>query len=257
MKTVLLSLLKNLDSCTPEILEYIDNNYDSYIDELEAAYDILDGVLDDAIDAIETHKSYTQALANHVLTFDKETQTFIFDDHKYPAYWYRPGMETNLINENLELYREILHENPNAKYPLLEAYYPLKEWERELRWFLPEQNPPGILAKMEKDLESREGEDGETIYAVLSSGGSIRTLFNEYPRKLKKIVKVVEKHEENGLDIAILILKTRSNRQCTVEVSFTKDGSFRGMTALGRNGFPMFVEDDLKQIWQEVFNNEE
>ena len=253
MKESILKLLRSLPESTPESTQYISENFEDFEYELESIYARLLDVVEEAQDVVTAQEQYRKDLEKHSISLDKDNRIMFFDGQQYPAYWYKKGMSQEEIDEKLDMYKEILHDNPKARYPLLEIHHSLKDWKDEIQFHLRGTENERLLEKMEKDLESREGEDAQKLYDLLYSDCSFYELFDKYPRKLKKIVKVISTGEENGLKIATLVLKTTDGKQCTVEVEFTPNGTFRGMKAIGRNGFPLFVEDDYSQIWQEVF----
>lgn len=238
---------------TEETMNYLEQHFDEYFDD-----EFFDELrrhsvwsIDDAIQYAANELEFIKEHSQDTVTLDKKKKTMSFNGHEVPAYWYEKDMPQEEIDEQLFEYRKMwLYAGlPKYKYPLLEGWQPLKEWEKEY--------PQEFLQRMEKDLENPNTEDGMTLQVLRGRGLDPHQVIYDYPNKLKKILKIENKDvDKDGFQSADVTVRIYDGSQCKIHIHASKDGSFRGISAIGRKGFPMFTDRDHRIIEREVFGRE-
>ena len=241
------------DGDISEVKQYLNANFDNYFDEdffceLENK---VSWMIHDAIQRAEDDLDFQKEHVTDVVRLDKDSSKMYFNDNGVPAYWYNKKMSESEIKDQLNEFRQMWFSDglPDYTYPMLEHWHSLKEWQKEFR----EEE----LARMERDLECQDNESAKILASLYECRIDVWQVRYEYPNKIKRILKVENKYtDKEGTSYADVTLKLYNNSQCKVRVYATKGGGFRGMTSLGRNGFPMMTDADNKRIEREVFGKE-
>lgn len=242
------TLIQKYAPDTPaEIIAYIDTNLNECFPEtlLEELDDLIGARIRNAVQEAADTYAYLNAHRNDLVSLDKETKEMKFNDCHVPAYWYRKKMSEKKINKRLDEFRHIWMElgfSEQIRYPMLESYYSLTQWIAEFG------NQQEFFNKAEKDLECMDTEEAQELYTALNRCSSLSQIRNHYPYRIKKIIRIENYMDDGHLRQADITIRLNDNRQCSIRAYATKDNGFRGMSALGRKGFPMMSERDEKMI---------
>lgn len=228
---------------------YLKDHLEDYFSE--SFFDDFEGKvkwdIHDLVYAAKRNMDFEEEHVNDTVTLDKRKKMMYFNDNGVPAYWYKPGMSKKEINENLQEYKGIWANADFAdfKYPLLETWHPLSEWKKGFT--------EDMFAKMERDLECEDTDDARNLAAMRWSGNNVWRVQQDYPTKIKKILKIENRRETNEEKFADITLLLYDDSTCKVEVHTSNTGRFQGMKSLGDRGFPPMTQRDDELIEKEVF----
>lgn len=244
-------LMKKFDIHMPEkTKKYIGEHFDNYFDD--TFFSDLQNTVTWKIEAVqfdaESDMAFEEKHAKDKVELVKEAKVMWFNDNSVPAYWYRDDMTDDEINTILKYYKDrwIKSEIENLKYPELEFWHDIKDWEAE---FSEEQ-----LQKMERDLECMDNEDAQELNFARIKNVPVDFVSYHYPIKIMKIVDATDKvKDKNGVMFATVTLLLKDGRTCRVRVHSSKNGSVSGMEAID-GGFPIMTNKDNQKIENEVFS---
>lgn len=245
-------LMREFDIEMPEeTRKHIDKNFDRYFED--SFIDDLKNTISWKFDAIqydaESDMEFEKAHENDKVELVKEARVMWFNDSAVPAYWYTENMSEEEISDRLSSYRHqwIKSGAGPVKYPELEQWHELHEWERE---FTSEQ-----LEKMERDLECCDTDDAQTLNFLRMMNTPVSMIMYQYPQKIDRILEVTNKFEsDNGTRYANIKILLRDGTTCDIRAHASKNGSSAGMEAIGK-GFPIMTDQDNKKIEEEVFKD--
>lgn len=244
----IITRLKNIENkldVTDKISEYIDKNYERYIEEDEI--NNIENKIRDLLYSVKVNAEfdydYEKIHKDDIVTF--KDGCMYFGETKLPAYWYKEDMTEKEIEDKCSEYQKVWWDLEYRKvtYPLLEEWHELSFWEKYFS--------KAEIQNMEKALECDETEDTHLFRELYKKGSYVTEyqLRDVYPDKINKVIDATElKKENNGEYTSEVAIELKNGEICKVLLYLNKNKEYCGAKALSDKGFPWFTKRDTKLL---------